>query len=126
MRFQVRFHWQMTYVIPTSSAHHLHTCLSCPISCSTTPGVICMSSAHHPQTHMSPAHCPHIVHRWVCHLHVVCTSSSGGYVICMSSAGMYVIHTSSAGTYVICTSSAELLMVSVDHNYLSTATGTGY
>ena len=33
---------------------------------------------------------------------------------------------SSAGTYVIRTSSAELLMVSVDLNYLSTVTETGY
>ena len=40
-------------------------------------------------------------------------SSAGGYIICMSSAG----------TYVIRTSSAELLMVSVDLNYLSTVTG---
>ena len=37
-------------------------------------------------------------------------------VICTSSAGMYVVHTSSAA----------LLMVSVDLNYLSTVTGTGY
>ena len=54
------------------------------------------------------------------------TLSAGRYVICMSSAGMYVICTSSAGTYVIHTSSAELLMVSVDLNYLSTVTETGY
>ena len=33
---------------------------------------------------------------------------------------MYIIRTLSAGTYVICTLSAELLMVSVDLNYLST------
>ena len=45
---------------------------------------------------------------------------------CMLFAGGYVIHTSSAGIYVICTSSAELLMVSMDLNYLSTVTGTGY
>ena len=46
-----------------SSACHPHTSLSCPISCSTTPGVICtssadthvirMSSAHHLQIHTS-------------------------------------------------------------------------
>ena len=52
--------------------------------------------------------------------------SAGRYVIWTSSAGMYVIRMSSAGTYVICTSSAELLMVSMDLNYLSTVTGTGY
>ena len=51
-----------------------------------------------------------------CHLHVVCMSSAGVYVIHMSSAGMCVIHTSSAA----------LLMVTVDLNYLSTVTGTGY
>ena len=53
-------------------------CLSCPISCSTTPGITCMSSAHHPHnvwmtrerdfigdfgwwmtsSRMSSAHCP--------------------------------------------------------------------
>ena len=47
-------------------------------------------------------------------------------IICMSSAGEYIIRTLSAGTYVIHTSSAELLMVSVDLNYLSTVTETGY
>ena len=49
-------------------------------------------------------------------VYVVRTSSAGGYVICMSSAGGYII----------CMSSATLLMVTVDLNYLSTLTGTGY
>ena len=53
------------------------------------------------------------------------TSSAGRYVIRTSSTGMYVIRMLSAGTYVIRTSSAELLMVSMDLNYLSTVTGTG-
>ena len=44
----------------------------------------------------------------------------------MSSTGMHVIRMSSAGMYVIRTLSAALLMVSVDLNYLSTVTGTGY
>ena len=42
----------------------------------------------------------------ICHLHI----------IRMSFAGVYIIHTSSAA----------LLMVSVDLNYLSTVTGSGY
>ena len=45
---------------------------------------------------------------------------------CTSSAGMHVIRMLSAGMYVIRTSSAALLMVSIDLNYLSTMTGTGY
>ena len=58
-----------TYVVCTSSTHHLHThvicmpsachphtSLSCPISCSTMPGVICMSSADTHVIHMSSAH----------------------------------------------------------------------
>ena len=50
------------------------------------------------------AHC----HAHTCHLHV--------HIICMSSTHAHVIRTSSAA----------LLMVSVDLNYLSTLTGTGY
>ena len=38
----------------------------------------------------------------------------------------HIVRTSSAGMYVIHMSSAALLMVSVDLNYLSTVTGTGY
>ena len=57
---------------------------------------------------------------------VIRTLSAGRYVVCMTSAGMYVIRMSSAGTYVIHTSSAEFLMVSMDLNYFSTVTGTGY
>ena len=62
-----------------------NTYLSCPILCSTTPSVTCMSSAHHLYMHTH-------------HLH----------------------------THVVRMSSAALLMVSVDLNYLSTLTGTGY
>ena len=62
-----------------------NTCLSCPILCSTTPSITCMSSAH----------CLYMRTR---HLHM----------------------------HVVRTSSAALLMVSVDLNYLSTLTGTGY
>ena len=62
------------HVIHTSSAHHLHvicthmssachlhTSLSCPISGSTTPGVICTSS--------TDTHVIHIICRYVHHLH---------------------------------------------------------
>ena len=42
------------------------------------------------------------------------------------SAGVHVIRMLSAGMYVIHMSSAALLMVSVDLNYLSTVTETGY
>ena len=53
------------------------------------------------------------VHVVCMHTHVICRS---GYIICMSSTGGYII----------CMSSATLLMVTVDLNYLSTLTGTGY
>ena len=52
----------------------------------------------------------------ICHLDIVHTLSAGGYVICMSSAGGYIIRMLSAA----------LLMVTMDLNYLSTLTGTGY
>ena len=61
-----------TYVIPMSSACHPHTSLSCQISCSTTPGVICMSSADI----MSSA----------CHLHIICMSSAHHLQMCTSFA----------------------------------------
>ena len=154
VRFQVRFHQRMTYVIQMSSAGRPDTCLSCPISCSTTPGVICMSSACHQHIICRHTCHPHVVHiSSACCLHthvicmpstyqphtslscpiscsttpgVICTSSADTHVIHMSSTGVYIIHTLSAGTYVIHTSSAELIMVSVDLNYLSTVRGTGY
>ena len=113
---RVRFHRRMTYVIRTSSAHHLDTCLSCPISWSTTPGVIRTSSAHHPQTHMLSACRLHIICTHIicmpsaCHPHtslscpiscstmpgVICMSSADTHVICMSSAHHMQIHTSFA------------------------------
>ena len=51
------------------------SCLSCRISCSTTPGVMCTSSACHPHvdvihTQMSSAHAHHL------HAHVVHMSST--------------------------------------------------
>ena len=50
------------------------------------------------------------------HLDIVRMSSAGRYIICMSCTGGYIIRMSSAA----------LLMVTVDLNYLSTLTGTGY
>ena len=52
----------------------------------------------------------------ICHLDVIRTLSTGGYII----------HVLSAGGYIIRMSSAALLMVTMDLNYLSTLTGTGY
>ena len=85
VRSQVRFHQRMTYVIWMSSTRCLHTCLSWPISCSTTPGVIHTSSEHHPQMHMSSAHHLHIIcmlSAHTCHLNAICTSSADTYIIC--------------------------------------------
>ena len=65
--------------------------------------------------------CLHVVHTCMLsachlHLHVICMSSGHIICTCMSSTHAHVIHTSSAA----------LLMVSMDLNYLSTLTGTGY
>ena len=126
VRFRVRFHRQMTYVIRTSSTHHPDTCMSCLISWSTTPGVICMSSAHHLQTHMLSAS----------HLHIICTHMSSTHfpefpnfmqyyawchlhIICRHTCHLYVICTSSADTYIICT-------VLMDPNCISCAKDTSY
>ena len=137
MRFRVRFHRWMTYVVWTLSACHPDTYLSCPISWSTTPGVIHTSSAHH----------LHIIHRHTCCLHIICTSSAHTchlHAICMSSAHfpelpnflqyyawchlhvicrhichLHVICTSSADTYIICT-------VLMDPNCISCVKDTSY
>ena len=72
---------------------------------------------------------------YACHLHVVRICRLHADVICMQTSSACrrhphadVIHkqTLSAHAHVIHTSSAALLMVSVDLNYLSTLTGTGY
>ena len=85
MRFGVRFHLCHPHIVHTSSApcaddiqmssahcpyhvwmtskchpHVVCTCLSCPISCSTTPGVMHMSSTG---------------------MHAICTLSAGMYII---------------------------------------------
>ena len=110
VRFWVRFHRQMTYVIWTSCARHLDTCLSCPISWSTTPGVILMSSAHHPQTHMLSAHHLHVICTHMsstCHLHVICTLpwvAQFPAVLCLVSSACHLqTHMSSAcHLHIIC------------------------
>ena len=70
-----------------------NTCLSCPISCSTTPGVtrtssaccLCMSSVHHPRiVRASSTHRLHIVHVSSVHAHML---SAPGHIICTLSAG---------------------------------------
>ena len=72
MRFRVRFHRWMTYVIRTLSTRHPDTCLSCPISWSTTPGVICTSSTHHPQTHVVCTSSAHHLHTHVIRMPSAC------------------------------------------------------
>ena len=65
-----------------------NTCLSCPILCSTTPGVTRTLSthAHRPHMHvvlmrMSSACCPH--------MHVICMSSA--HVVCMCTCHLHII-----------------------------------
>ena len=110
-----------------SSAHHPHTCLSCPISCSTMPDVICMSSAHTHVICMSSTHCLHVICTHICHPHVICISSTHfpefpnfmqyytwchPHVICRHTSHPHVIRTSSADAYIICTSSADAHVIS--------------
>ena len=87
--------------------HIIRTCLSCPISCSTTPGVMHMSSTG---MHPNVVHC-HLHHVWMtskCHLHIIrtclscpisCSTTPG--VMHISSTGIHVIRTLSAGMHVI-------------------------
>ena len=117
VRFQVRFHRQMTYVICMPSAHlpELPNFMQYYTWCH--PHIVCMLSAHRLQTHMSSA----------CHLHVICTHMSSAChphhlhtslscpiscsttpgIICMSSADTHVICMSSAHHLQICTSFAQ-------------------
>ena len=115
------------HVICMSSAHHLHlrmlsachphTCLSCPISCSTTPGVMHLLSA---DTHIICTSSPHVddICMSSAHTHVICTSSTHlpelpnfmqyytschAHVICRYAHCPHVIHTSSPDAYVRCT-----------------------
>ena len=101
----------MTYVIHTSSARHLDTCLSFPISWSTTPGVIRMSSAHHPQTHVVCMLSAHHLHTHVIHMPSACHPHTS--LICPISCSTMpgVIYMSSADTHVICMSSAHHLQI---------------
>ena len=68
------FGWDFTggwHMLSARRPHTCLTCLSCPISCSSTPGVIWMSSAHCPGTHISFECHPHIIHRQVRHPRIV-------------------------------------------------------
>ena len=78
-----------------------NTCLSCPISCSTTPGVMRTSSAH-----VIHACRPHVIHA---------SSTRHPHVIC---ACAYVVRTRTHHPHIIYTSSALLPMVSMGLNYL--------
>ena len=59
--------------------HHPHTSLSCPILCSTTPGVmrtVIHRHAHHPHViYISSACHPHIISRCTHHPHITCRST---------------------------------------------------
>ena len=83
------------------------SCLSCRISCSTAPGITCMSSACH--LHV-------ICALSACHLHVICMLSAHClHVIC---ACAYVVRTRTCHLHIVCRPSAPLLMVTVGLNYL--------
>ena len=72
------------------------SCLSCPISCSTTPSIMCTSSAHaihphvlrtcHPHLHIvrtctlsAPVCHPHlhVIHMHTCHPRIICSTPHG-------------------------------------------------
>ena len=127
VRFQVKFHWWMTYVIQTSSAHlpellnfmqyytWCHRHIICRHICH--PHIICMSSAHTCVIDMSSSCHPHSF--LSCPIScsttpsVICTSSADTHIICMSLAyHLHVICTSSADVYIICTSSADAHVIS--------------
>ena len=61
-----------------------------------------------------------------CRLHIICTCHLHVHVICTCHLHVHIIHMHTCHPHVIRMSSAALLMVSVDLNYLSTLTGTGY
>ena len=91
-----------------------NTCLSCPISCSTTPGVTRTSS-----THVVCARHPHTSSVHVIHArrpHVVCSSSPR--CLCVICACAYVVRTRTHHLHIIYTSSALLPMVTRGLNYL--------
>ena len=55
------------------------SCLSCRISCSTTPIIMCTSSAH--------AHCPHVIRTCHPHLHIVHIHKCHPHIICSTPHG---------------------------------------
>ena len=85
-------------------------CLSCPISCSITPSVTCMSSVddtrmrlcwrfrladdicqleHHPHIVHRRVCCLHNIRRHVCHLHVICRHICHLHIICRIPHGQH-------------------------------------
>ena len=103
---------QLLLLVKLIAQTQANICLSCPISCSTTPGVTCTSSARHPCTSSM-----HIVHTLSVHCpHVICTSSACcPHVIC---ACAYVVRTRTHHPHIVCRPSAPLLMVTMGLNYL--------
>ena len=70
------------------------SCLSCRISCSTTPGMTCTSSTHCPHAHVicmlsAPACHLHVI--WTCHLHlhVIHTCTCHPHIICSTPHGQH-------------------------------------
>ena len=86
VRFGARFHWQMMYVIRTSSAHayvirtlawvaQFHAVLHL-VSCTC-----------HPQTRTSSAHHPYVIHTPSPDAHVICILSADAHIISNSPHG---------------------------------------
>ena len=68
------------------------SCLSCRISCSTTPGVTCTSSAcrlnaHVVCTSFAPACHLYVIRTCHPHLHVICTCTCHPHIICSTPHG---------------------------------------
>ena len=76
-----------------------NTCLSCPISCSTTPGVTRTSSADVVHAHLPRTSSVYVVH--ACHLHIVSTSFV--CYLCMRICCPHQDTSSAHHLYVICT-----------------------
>ena len=95
-----------------------NTCLSCPISCSTTPGVTRTSSAYVVRVRRPRTSSAHVI----CARHprtsprVVCASSP--HHLCVICACACVVRTRTHHPHIIYTSSALLPMVSMGLNYL--------
>ena len=67
-------------------------CLSCPISCSTTPGDMRMSSVHRPHiVHMLSAHHLHAHTSSTCHLHTHTSSTCHPHTHTSSTCHLHII-----------------------------------